>query len=1024
MFCWVFFKPHTCRKVLSMHQAATSILCWGETMKSCPTFFLRGITVLLTLITLSGCGGGRGGGGSSPEPPVSNPTFSLSLNPTSIAIVQGSTQTLAIKVIAQNGFSGSVSITATGLPSGITVSPVPLVVSAGSSGTLNLAAASDAVVGSSQLTFTAVSGAITLNDSLALAVKAPPPFVLLGGSPVGAFYDESRELLFATNPFLNELDVLGADLSVRTRLMVPAPFGIDQMPDGKTLVVGTMTQGIYTIDEDTLAVTQHLSPNFTDLLQTTTLLEEPAAMANGKVLIIGTDQGMEEGNRHLIEWDSNTGNFTEVTLPTPISAQDNILTRLKRSADHQWAFLTGDEVYLYNSHADSFSSAPLPNTTGGVEDVAANPTGTQFAAVSPQVVAFYDQGLNVVGTVSTTIGVFDYNHTHYSTDGSRLYWELLYALDVIDTSKFIEVGNVTTEYGASPQGGAILLWVDSAQRAYLSAAAGIGIKDCTTLRTAAPSDDDPNTIYPYPTAIPLNTSTPVQYNNGFTPAGTTITFGGVPGTVQNYSLTTVLPPPSSVAGPVDTVFTVPDGESYLMPQGFAYGVDVVTSTATLLPPTGTPTIGLFGFGMLNQPWGTPTVTVGGLTSLKVTVNNSLESALQEIFVQLPSGSSASALIAVGSNNGTGILDNAMTYIPSATIVPANGLLQLLYDQRRNVIYALKATEIDVLNPLTQQWQTPLRPGGLGGSGYDSMTLTPDGSKMLVVDASANTLTIFNPDNPAQSTVAPLPAIGPYGIVATSTGKAFIASNAAVGQSPIEFDLSTLTYSSLSNSGFYYLSQFKGTPDGTHVVAVVNDSSGKVSVWNSADDSFTSQGFVMGYWTDVAISPDGSIIAPITGGPGSAGVAAGFFDEQLHFINETVYPDLSPPSGGQVLGAIFSPSGQTLVAPLGNSIEFFNVATGRLRGRLMTPEPLPAFSYPIMGQRDIALDPTGQSIFAISASGLTVMKLPVPVDQLSPPSSIFSYGPVAPPALSRTAGTHGKSLMLRKSLPRRCESALQ
>lgn len=1007
-----------------LRQPATSISWWGETMKSRRSFFLGGITVLLTLVTLSGCGGGSGGGGGSPAPPPSTPTFSLSLNSTSIAIVQGSTQTLAIQVIAQNGFSGSVSITATGLPAGLSVSPVPLVISAGSSGNLSLAAASDAALGSVQVTLAAVSGAITVDDSLAVAVKAPPPFVLLGGSPVAAFYDKSRQLLFATNPFLNELDVLGADLSVRTRLMVPAPFGIDQMPDGKTLVVGTMTQGIYTIDEDTLAVTQHLSPNFTDLLQTTTLLEEPAAMANGKVLIIGTDQGMEEGNRHLIEWDSNTNNFTQVTLPTPSSALENILTRLKRSADHQWAILTGDEVYLYNSNSDSFSSAPLPDTIGGVEDVAANPNGTQFAAISPEVVTFYDQGLNVVGTVSTKIGTFDYNNARYSTDGSRLYWELLYALDVIDTSKFIELGNVTTEYGASPQAGAILLWVDDSQRAFLSANGGIGIKDCITLRTAAPSDDDPNTVYPFPTAIPLNTSTPVQFNNGNTPAGTTITFGGVPGTVQNYSLTTVLPPPSSVAGPVDTVFTVPDGEAYLMPQGFAYGVDVVTATATLLPPIGTPTIALFGFGMLNEPWGAPTVTVGGQTSSQVTVNTDLDSPLKAIFVQLPGGSSDSALITVTSKNGTGTLENAMTYIPSATIVPASGLLQLLYDQRRNLVYALKATEIDVLNPLTLQWQTPLRPGGLGGSGYDSMTLTPDGSKMLVVDASANTLTIFNPDNPAQSTVAPLPAMGPYGIVVTSTGKAFIASSAVAGQSPIEFDLSTLTYSSLFNSGFYYLSQFRGTPDGTHVVSVVNDSSGKVSVWNSANDTFTSQGFVLGYWTDVAISPDGSIIAPVEGGPGFAGVAAGFFDEQLHFINNTVYPDLSPPSGGQVLGTIFSPSGQTLVVPLGDSIEFFNVATGRLRGRLMTPEPLPAFSYPIMGQRDIAPDPTGQTIFAISASGLTVMKLPVPVDQLTPPSSIFSYGPVASPILSRTAGSHGKSLMLRKSLPRRRETASQ
>ena len=916
---------------------------------------------------------------------------------------------MAIQVNAQNGFSGPVSITAAGLPAGVSASPVPLVVSAGDSGSLTLAAAADAGAGSVHVTLAAVSGSINVGATLALSVQALPQFLMVGGAPQSGFYDESRQLLFVANPPLNEIEVLGPDLSLRSRLMVPQAYGIDQMSDGKTLVVGTLTQGVYTIDEETLTITQHLCPN---LMQDTIVLTQPAAMANGKVLFIGSAVGVEDGNAYIVEWNSKTGDFSMVPLPGEAVAIYPIWS-LKRSEDHQWAIFTADKLYLYNASGDSFSSASFPNNNANVRGVAANATGTQFATVS-DAVRFYDQGLNLVGTVSPTVGTVDNNNAQYSIDGSRLYVEFHRVLDVIDANQFEELGNITTDYGPSPQLGAILLWFDNAQRAFLSAAGGIGIKDCTTLHTGLPSGD-PNTVYPYPSEIPLNTSTPIEFHNGSTPAGTTFTFGGIAGARQSDDpWTTVLPPQSSVAGPVDTVFTLSDGEAFLMPQGFAYGVNVVTSTATLLPPTGNPTFYLNGFGMFANNGGAAAVTVGGQAAAQVVRTDSLFGTLQQLAAQAPIGNPGSAAITVSGSNGTGTLNNAVTYIPSASIVPANGLVQVIYDQGRNLVFALNAAEINVLNPATLQWQTPLRPGGLGGSGYDSMTLTPDGSKMLVVDASANTLTIFNPDNVAQSTVVPLPPIGPYGIVATNTGKAFIASRAGVGPFPIEFDLSTFTYTSQQQSGFNDLTQFRGTPDGKHVVAVTDDSDGLVCVWNSARDLFTCQTFEDGFWTEVAITPDGSVIAPIVGGPQYIGVAAGFFDEQLRFINSTVYPDLAFPTGGQVSGSIFSSSGKTLVVPLGDSIEFYNVAAGRLVGRLMTPEALPAFVYPITGGRDLALDPTGQTIFAISASGLTVMKLPAPVDQLSPPTSIYSYATTSRNS-SSSMSTNDRSFALRKRL---------
>ena len=85
-----------------------------------------------------------------------------------------------------------------------------------------------------------------------------------------------------------------------------------------------------------------------------------------------------------------------------------------------------------------------------------------------------------------------------------------------------------------------------------------------------------------------------------------------------------------------------------------------------------------------------------------------------------------------------------------------------------------------------------------------------------------------------------------------------------------------------------------------------------------------------------------------------------------------------------LGSTYSPQDKVLVVPLGDSIEFWDTASGKLRGRLMTPEELDAFAYPeVAVAPTIALDATGLTIFAISKSGLTVIKLPAPLDSMTP-----------------------------------------
>jgi hypothetical protein len=104
-----------------------------------------------------------GGGGGSPD-------FSLSASPGSLTINQGGNGTSTITVNPVNGFSGSVSLSASGLPSGVTASFNPTTTTTTS--TLTLTASPTATTGTSTVTITGASGSLTHTTTISLTVAA------------------------------------------------------------------------------------------------------------------------------------------------------------------------------------------------------------------------------------------------------------------------------------------------------------------------------------------------------------------------------------------------------------------------------------------------------------------------------------------------------------------------------------------------------------------------------------------------------------------------------------------------------------------------------------------------------------------------------------------------------------------------------------------------------------------------------------------------------------------------------------
>ena len=119
------------------------------------------VSAVYLTVMLIGCGGG--GSGSS------SPSFTLSASPGSVTVKQGAAGTSAtISITPANGFSGTVSLSASGLPSGVTASFNPA--SASSSSTLTLTAAANAPTESAFVTITGMSGALTNHATINLSV--------------------------------------------------------------------------------------------------------------------------------------------------------------------------------------------------------------------------------------------------------------------------------------------------------------------------------------------------------------------------------------------------------------------------------------------------------------------------------------------------------------------------------------------------------------------------------------------------------------------------------------------------------------------------------------------------------------------------------------------------------------------------------------------------------------------------------------------------------------------------------------
>jgi subtilase family serine protease len=114
------------------------------------------------------------------------PAFTLSTSPTSLSVADGSNGTSTITTTVSGGFDSAVALTASGEPTGVTVTFSPTSIAAPGSGTstATVAVASSATAGTYTITVTGSGGGITHTATISLTVTATAtPAFTLAASP-------------------------------------------------------------------------------------------------------------------------------------------------------------------------------------------------------------------------------------------------------------------------------------------------------------------------------------------------------------------------------------------------------------------------------------------------------------------------------------------------------------------------------------------------------------------------------------------------------------------------------------------------------------------------------------------------------------------------------------------------------------------------------------------------------------------------------------------------------------------------
>jgi subtilase family serine protease len=114
---------------------------------------------------------------------INTPGFGLTASPTMVSVVPGSSGTSTISSTVTNGFDSGISLSATGQPTGVTVTFSPPSITGAGTSTMSIIVGSSTVIGTYGIRVTGTSGGITEVVTVTLVVTKPASGYTLSASP-------------------------------------------------------------------------------------------------------------------------------------------------------------------------------------------------------------------------------------------------------------------------------------------------------------------------------------------------------------------------------------------------------------------------------------------------------------------------------------------------------------------------------------------------------------------------------------------------------------------------------------------------------------------------------------------------------------------------------------------------------------------------------------------------------------------------------------------------------------------------
>lgn len=252
-----------------------------------------------------------------------SPDFTISISPSSTTVTQGSNASYTVSIGSSNGFNGTVSLSASGLPSGATDSFNPASITTSGNSTLTISTTGSTSTGSFTISVTGTSGSLSHSASATLVVQAAGG----GGTPVFQISAGNTSGAGGIAPFVADEDFSGGtavlhSVTVDTSHVTnPAPQAVYQYER-----YGNASNFSYTLPGLTAGANYTVRLHFAETFFTTTGQRIFNVSINGTQVLSNFDIVAAAGaaNRAVIEQFTATANSSgQIAIAINLGSANN-----------------------------------------------------------------------------------------------------------------------------------------------------------------------------------------------------------------------------------------------------------------------------------------------------------------------------------------------------------------------------------------------------------------------------------------------------------------------------------------------------------------------------------------------------------------------------------------------------------------------------------------------------------------------------------------------------------------------------